>query len=58
MNTTETKVIAVKTWEAAKMLNVTPKTIRVLEAQGKLKANRETRHLLFPIVELERFLMQ
>jgi excisionase family DNA binding protein len=49
-------VTAVKTKEAAQRLSVTPKTIRSLVNRGLLKPNRSTRHLLFPIEELERFL--
>jgi excisionase family DNA binding protein len=48
--------VAVKTKEAAARLSVTEKTIRTLVARGLLKANRQTRHLLFPVAELERFL--
>jgi excisionase family DNA binding protein len=55
MNATSEKS-AVKTGEAAKRLSVTPKTIRSLVKRGLLKPNRSTRHLLFPIEELERFL--
>jgi excisionase family DNA binding protein len=53
---TANEVTAVKTGEAAKRLSVTPKTIRSLVRRGLLKPNRSTRHLLFPIEELERFL--
>jgi excisionase family DNA binding protein len=49
-------VTAVKTKEAARRLSVTPKTVRSLVERGLLKPNRATRHLLFPIEELERFL--
>jgi excisionase family DNA binding protein len=49
-------VSAVKTAGAAERLSVTPKTIRSLVKRGLLKPNRSTRHLLFPIEELERFL--
>jgi excisionase family DNA binding protein len=55
MNTTSEKS-AVKTADAAKRLSVTPKTIRSLVQRGLLKPNRSTRHLLFPIEELDRFL--
>jgi excisionase family DNA binding protein len=47
---------AVKTKEAARRLSVTPMTIRRLVDRGLLKPNRQTRHLLFPVAELERFL--
>jgi excisionase family DNA binding protein len=49
-------VSALKTREAAQRLSVTPKTLRSLVRRGLLKPNRSTRHLLFPIEELERFL--
>jgi excisionase family DNA binding protein len=49
-------VSAVKTREAAERLSVTPKTIRSLVARGLLRPNRATRHLLFPVAELDRFL--
>ena len=55
MNTTSEKA-ALKTREAAGFLSVTPKTIRSLVKRGLLKPNRQTRHLLFPRSELERFL--
>jgi len=57
--TTQDSVIAVqavKTREAARRLSVTDKTIRDLVRRGLLKPNRATRHLIFPIEELERFL--
>jgi len=56
MTTNENSISAVKTKEAAKRLSVTPKTIRSLVNRGLLKPNRQTRHLLFPVAELERFL--
>jgi excisionase family DNA binding protein len=49
-------ITAVKTKEAARRLSVTPKTVRDLVNRGLLKPNRATRHLLFPLAELERFL--
>jgi len=49
-------VTALKTKQAAERLSVTPKTLRSLVARGLIKPNRQTRHLLFPIVELDRFL--
>lgn len=48
--------LAVKTAEAARRLSVTPKTIRSLVERGLLRPNRATRHLLFPLAELDRFL--
>jgi len=56
MRANENSITAVKTGEAAKRLSVTPKTIRSLVHRGLLKPNRATRHLLFPVEELERFL--
>ena len=47
---------AVKTAEAAQRLNLSEKTIRSLVARGLLKPNRATRHYLFAIRELDRFL--
>jgi excisionase family DNA binding protein len=49
-------VSAVKTKAAAHRLSVSEKTIRDLVRRGLLKPNRSTRHLLFPVEELERFL--
>jgi hypothetical protein len=59
MTTQETPVSlvsALKTKAAAARLSVTPKTIRSLVARGLLRPNRATRHLLFPVTELDRFL--
>ncbi len=56
MTITENSVSAVKTAQAALRLSVTPKTIRSLVARGLLRPNRATRHLLFPVAELDRFL--
>jgi len=47
---------AVKTAAAAQRLSVSEKTIRELVRRGLLKTNRQTRHLLFSLAELERFL--
>jgi excisionase family DNA binding protein len=49
-------VSALKTKEAAARISVSPKTLRDLVHRGLIKPNRKTRHLLFPIAELERFL--
>ena len=56
MSNTENSVSALKTREAARRLSVTPKTIRSLVQRGLLKPNRATRHLLFAVRELDRFL--
>jgi DNA-binding transcriptional MerR regulator len=48
--------VALKTVDAARRLNLTPKTIRSLVQRGLLKPNRATRHLLFPVAELDRFI--
>jgi excisionase family DNA binding protein len=47
---------ALKLKPAAQYLSVSPITVRRLVERGQLKANRSTRHLLFPIKELDRFL--
>ena len=48
--------VALKTVPAAHRLSITPKTLRDLVKRGLIKPNRATRHLLFPISELDRFL--
>ena len=50
--------LALSVREAAAALGVSPVTIRRLEQRGKLRANRDTRHLIFPVRELEKFLAQ
>lgn len=47
---------ALKVKPAAQYLSVSPITVRRLEKRGLLRANRKTRHLIFPIRELDRFL--
>jgi excisionase family DNA binding protein len=47
---------ALKLKPAADYLSLSKPTIYRLVARGLLKPNRATRHLLFPITELERFL--
>jgi hypothetical protein len=47
---------ALKTSAAAAYLALTPLTVRKLMKRGLLRPNRATRHLLFPVAELERFL--
>jgi len=57
MNTQDSvSVSAVKTKAAAARLSISEKTVRDLVKRGLLKPNRQTRHLLFPVAELERFL--
>jgi len=53
---TENLVSAIKTKQAARCLSVSEKTVRDLVKRGLLKANRQTRHLLFSLAEIERFL--
>jgi excisionase family DNA binding protein len=47
---------ALKTKQAARRLNLSDKTVRDLVKRGLLRANRKTRHLIFAVSELERFL--
>ena len=47
---------ALKLKPAAQYLSLAPATVRRLVERGQLKANRATRHLIFPIRELDRFL--
>jgi excisionase family DNA binding protein len=49
---------ALKLRGAAKFLSVSPVTVRRLVERGLLRPNRTTRHLLFPLRELERFLSE
>jgi hypothetical protein len=49
---------ALKLKPAARYLSVAPITLRRLIARGLVKPNRATRHLLFPVAELDRFLQQ
>jgi excisionase family DNA binding protein len=49
---------ALKTKQAAQRLNLSEKTVRDLVKRGLIRPNRCTRHLLFPVAELERFLQQ
>jgi len=49
---------ALKLKPAADYLSVSPITVRRLVDRGLLKPNRATRHLLFPVSELDRFLAQ
>jgi excisionase family DNA binding protein len=52
------EVTALKTKQAARRLSVSEKTIRDLVQRGLLRPNRKTRHLLFPVAELDRFLAE
>jgi excisionase family DNA binding protein len=56
--TTESSVLrgALKLKSAAQYLSVSPITVRRLVGSGQLKANRATRHYLFSIRELDRWL--
>ncbi len=47
---------ALKLRQAAQYISVSPITVRRLVERGQLKANRSTRHLIFSIKELDRFL--
>jgi hypothetical protein len=47
---------ALKLKEAAQYLSLAPVTVRRLVERDQLKPNRATRHLIFPIRELDRFL--
>jgi excisionase family DNA binding protein len=49
---------ALKLPKAAKYLDVSVITVRRLVNRGLLVPNHSTRHLLFPISELDRFLAQ
>ena len=47
---------ALKLKQAAEYLGLSEITVRRLVERGLLKANRATRHLLFSLEELDRFL--
>jgi excisionase family DNA binding protein len=49
---------ALKLKSAATYLDVSEITVRRLVQRGLLKANKSTRHLIFPLSELDRFLSQ
>jgi excisionase family DNA binding protein len=49
---------ALKVQPAADFLSLSKPSIYRLVARGLLKPNRATRHLLFPVAELERFLRE
>ena len=53
-----TDVVALKTKDAAYRLSVSEATLRRLVARGLIRANRGTRHMLFSLDELDRFLKQ
>lgn len=46
---------ALKTKAAAVRISVSEKTLRDLVKRGLIRANRKTRHLLFEVQELDRF---
>jgi excisionase family DNA binding protein len=52
----KTQPAALKLKEAAQFLNVSVPTVHRLRRRGLLRANRMTRHCLFPISELQRAL--
>jgi len=57
--TTETQVGALKLKAAARYLGgLSVPTMHRLIKRGLLKPNRATRHLLFPLSELDRFLRE
>jgi len=47
--------LTLKINEAAATLGVSISTIRRAIARGDLRANRKLRHVLIPVIELERF---
>jgi excisionase family DNA binding protein len=49
---------ALKLKPAARYLSLSEITLRRLVERGLLKPNRTTRHLLFPVSELDRFLAE
>jgi excisionase family DNA binding protein len=52
----QTEVVALKTSAAAHRLSLSERTLRKLVERGVLHPNRSTRHMLFPIEELDRWL--
>jgi excisionase family DNA binding protein len=52
------RVGALKLKPAAHYLSLSKPSIYRLVARGLLKPNRATRHLLFPVAELDRFLRE
>jgi len=57
-DTSQQLVGALKIRGAAKFLSVSVITVRRLVERGLLRPNRSTRHLLFPLRELDRFLSE
>jgi excisionase family DNA binding protein len=55
--TTLAPVGALKIKEAARYLSVSTVTVRRLINRGLIKPNRALRHILIPVVELDRFLV-
>jgi len=49
---------ALKLAQTAEYLSLSPPTIHRLVRRGLLKPNRATRHLIFPLEELNRFLRE
>ena len=53
--TTPVPVGALKRKEAARYLSVSPVSVHQLIRHGLIKPNRQLRHILIPIAELDRF---
>jgi helix-turn-helix protein len=56
MSNSQVSIGGLKLRAAAKYLSLSPITLRRLVDRGLLKPNRATRHLIFPVSELDRFL--
>ena len=48
--------LTIKINEAADLTGLSHQTIRRAIARGDIRVNRKTRHILIPMVELERFI--
>jgi excisionase family DNA binding protein len=57
-NTSLALVGGLKLRQAARYISVSPMTVRRLVERGFLHPNRATRHLLFSIRDLDRFLAE
>jgi excisionase family DNA binding protein len=55
-NTMQIEKLAVNRFEAARLLSISLRTLDSLLARGELCARRVGRRVVFPVVELERFL--
>jgi excisionase family DNA binding protein len=49
---------ALKIHQAARYVSLSPPTLRRLVERGLIRPNRATRHLIFSVAELNRFLAQ